>query len=115
MALGLAREIGDRRIEAWALNGLGETLCGLGQWAAAARHHRAALGLTEQVEDRCGRARSLAGLGRARQVAGDPEGARRYWQQALDVLGDLDIPEAAGLRARLSASVPSHGVASRPA
>ena len=101
MALGLAREIGDRRIEAWSLNGLGEALCGMGEWAAAARHHRAALGLTDQVEDRCGRARALAGLGRARQVAGDAEGARRYWRQALDVLGDLPVPEAAGLRQRL--------------
>jgi tetratricopeptide (TPR) repeat protein len=102
LALDIARELGDRRVEAIALDGLGSTLCGLGQWGAAGNHHEAALGRSVRLDDRYGRARALDGLGRACLGAGDGERAHRLWREALALLADLDVPEVARLRARLT-------------
>jgi tetratricopeptide (TPR) repeat protein len=43
----------------------------------------------------------LAGSGDARQAAGDLAGAARAWQQALQILHDLGLPENPPIRARL--------------
>ena len=43
----------------------------------------------------------LSHLGDAQQATGDLESARRAWQQALAILGDLDHPDAQQVRDKL--------------
>ncbi|HTI20938.1 MAG TPA: hypothetical protein VL652_08090, partial [Kutzneria sp.] len=91
-ALALARETGDRHTQAWAHNGLGESL------PDAVEHHTAALAVATEIGDRNQQARAHAGLGRAH--AGTDLG-RQHYQQALDLYTELGMPESEAIRTQL--------------
>ena len=44
---------------------------------------------------------ALGHLGDARHAAGDADGARAAWEEALTILDDLQQPEAGEIRAKL--------------
>ena len=54
-----------------------------------------------QIRDTNHEADVLLRLGDAHQAAGDPDAARRAWQQALAIIDDLHRPDAGQARARL--------------
>ncbi|MEU8819873.1 tetratricopeptide repeat protein [Actinoplanes sp. NPDC048796] len=100
-ALTIFRETGERRGESWALNGLGEAARTAGRAADALTYHTAAH--TTAADHRDQQARAHTGLGHAHQVLGNHAVAREYYQHALTLYTDLDLPEADQLRADLAA------------
>ncbi|MFG1996418.1 tetratricopeptide repeat protein [Actinoplanes sp. NPDC048988] len=100
-ALTIFRETGERRGESWALNGLGEAARTAGRAADALTYHTAAH--TTAADHRDQQARAHTGLGHAHQVLGNHAVAREYYQHALALYTDLDLPEADQLRADLAA------------
>ncbi len=101
-ALDLYREIGNSGGEAGALNSIGETLLATGQPGQARACHAAALSLARQTGDRQEQARAQNDLALACHATGLIEQARRHWQDALILLTDLGVPDAAEVRARLA-------------
>nr|WP_255426438.1 tetratricopeptide repeat protein [Pseudonocardia sp. C8] len=101
-ALARCRDIGELPGEAKALNNLGETRYAAGEPAGARHEHAAALTLATRIGDRYEQARAHDGVARCLRDAGDPEQARGHWREALDLYTDLEVPEAAGVRAELS-------------
>jgi hypothetical protein len=67
------------------------------------------------VGDRYGEAGTLTRLGDAHRAADDPAAARSGWQHALDLLTDLDHPDADAVRGELrELSTPSREAAAAP-
>jgi tetratricopeptide (TPR) repeat protein len=92
-ALHIATEIGDRNYQFEALHGLGNTHQATGHPVEALTHHRAAQELARELGQPTDQARALHGLAHAHNDLGQREQARKLWQQALDILTDLDIPQ----------------------
>jgi DNA-binding SARP family transcriptional activator/tetratricopeptide (TPR) repeat protein len=103
-ALAIFGQVGDRSGEAEALNSLGEALSGAGRPGPARTHHHDALTLARRIGARPEQARAHHGLGDAYEATGDRGRARRHWQQALTLYTELGAPEAAQVRAQLSAA-----------
>ncbi|MFC0432238.1 BTAD domain-containing putative transcriptional regulator [Kutzneria buriramensis] len=103
-----AAELG-RHAELVELEGQSETLLA---WLAfdvqdliAARDHaQRALAAHTNAGSRFGQARALHVLGSALDACSDSEQARSCWEQALDCLAGLDIPDTDELRRLLAAS-----------
>lgn len=94
-ALALARETHDRSLEAAALNGLGSTNRAAGVPLQVMDYHTKALEIASEIGDRFEQAQSHEGLARAHHGLGYLDEARRNWQQALAIYGELGAPEAA--------------------
>ncbi len=102
-ALAWFRASGDRSGEVVALNGAGETSLAAAQHRDAGQQHAAALDLAGQTGDRYEQARAHHGLARACHEAGRPEQAGPHWAQALAGFTRLGTPEAALVRAQITA------------
>jgi hypothetical protein len=74
-----------------------------GNPAPARAQHAAALALASQAGDRCEQARAHNGLARSHDAEGDPVQAGDHWRRALARYTDLGLPEAADVRAQLTA------------
>ncbi len=99
-ALSLAREIGDRRAQADALNALGRAAAGLGGHEQAASQYAAALDLARETGARYQEAEALIGLYAIHTKNGAADSA------AACAAGALAIAEATGdrrLRGRVQA------------
>jgi hypothetical protein len=57
--------------------------------------------LSAELGDLWGQAYCLIHVGDTHDLAGDVLGARETWQQALEMLGDLQHPDADRIRTRL--------------
>jgi tetratricopeptide (TPR) repeat protein len=90
----MSREIGDRDLEANALNGLGDFHLLTGNADKARAHHAAALRLASATDSSRQQARAHSGLARACQADGDPAQAWRHWQEALTRYAAIGAPEA---------------------
>jgi DNA-binding SARP family transcriptional activator len=101
-SLDLSREIGSEDGMAAALDSLGYAHQHLGRHAEAIQCYQQALDLHLEVSGNWGAAETLGHLGDARYAAGDVEGARADWEESLVILEDLNHPDAAQIRARLS-------------
>jgi tetratricopeptide (TPR) repeat protein len=101
--LAIAREIGNRYLEASALNGLGAALRLAGRPGEARADHDAALALARRIGDREQEARALDGTAHAHAATGRRDLAEPLWRAALAIYTDLGAPEAAEVRARLTA------------
>ena len=101
-SLDLSREIGSEDGMAAALDTLGYAHQHLGHHAEAVSCYQQALDLHLEVSGNWGAAETLGHLGDARHAAGDLAGARADWEESLLVLDDLDHPDAARIRAKLS-------------
>ena len=100
-ALAGYRELGDQGGEATALNRLGDVQLAAGQPGDALDQHAAALDLATECGSRLEQARASDGLGNAHHALGDADEAACHWRAALALYTDLEIPEAARVRARL--------------
>jgi DNA-binding SARP family transcriptional activator/tetratricopeptide (TPR) repeat protein len=101
-ALGLISEHGDRLYEAATLDSMGYALSHLRRHAEAIGCFRTSVRIYEELRARYYQAAVLVHLGDACQAAGEPAGARQAWRDALDILDDLQHPDAERARARLS-------------
>ncbi|MEU2616004.1 tetratricopeptide repeat protein [Micromonospora sp. NPDC007271] len=64
--------------------------------------YREALALYQRLGDRPNEATTLRYLGETQRASGDGEAARRSWQRSLEILTEIEHPEAARVRALLS-------------
>jgi tetratricopeptide (TPR) repeat protein len=99
-AMALAIAIGERRLQAHALNGQGRARC-FRRPAEALALHRAAYKFAVDIGERDCQARALDGMAVAHAAAGHEAQARRHWARALEIYGELDLPEAGEVRTRL--------------
>ena len=83
-ALRRARAVGDREVEASALNQLGWA-SGWVEGDAARRHHHQAISVAREIGDERILALSLNGLGFLEFQSGNPSEARRLLEESLDV------------------------------
>ncbi len=95
-ALALARSVGDRLAEGYAL-GTRAACVGLrGGLREAQQLAEAALAVMREIDHQWGAARTLLGLGELDRLRGDPDGARRRYLEALPILREIDSrPETA--------------------
>jgi tetratricopeptide (TPR) repeat protein len=113
-ALTLNTRYGSRHLEGDIWNSLGYTEYHAGDLGEAAACYERALSLFQTAGDRWGEADTLTNLGDIRRAAGQFLQAWEAWQQALAILGDLQHPGAAKVRAKL-ASMGRPEPAERPA
>jgi DNA-binding SARP family transcriptional activator/tetratricopeptide (TPR) repeat protein len=103
-ALALYQEVGDRDGEAAAWDSLGYAHQHLRHDADAIVCYRQALALRRDLGDRYWKATTLTHLGDIHHAMGDAGAARAAWADALDILTDLDHPQADAVRAKLEAA-----------
>jgi tetratricopeptide (TPR) repeat protein len=101
-ALFLYKEIGDSQGEASTWDTMGYAQHHLGHKARAMASFERALRLYEEGGERYLQTETLTHLGDTQLAAGDLDAARRSWQRALDILADLDHPDTAEVRMRLT-------------
>ena len=89
-ALDLYRELGDPRGQANTLDSIGYAYYRLGHLQMAIAYFEQSVTLQERG-DRHGQATHLTHLGDAHYATGDLRAARDAWQEALDILDDLDL------------------------
>jgi DNA-binding SARP family transcriptional activator/tetratricopeptide (TPR) repeat protein len=102
-AIRLHQHIDDPRGEATTWDTLARAHHRRGEHARAVVCYRRALTLYEGTGYRYEPAEILLGLGDAHQGTGDTEAARHAWRQALEILDDLNHPDADQARGRLGA------------
>lgn len=101
-ALTLLRGLDDRRGEAATLDSLGYAYHHLGDYPRAATCFRQAAVRLRALGERYPEASTLTHLGDSHQLAGRAGAARNAWRRALEILTDLDHPDADGIRAKLA-------------
>ncbi|GIE97601.1 BTAD domain-containing putative transcriptional regulator [Paractinoplanes rishiriensis] len=100
-ALEVYRGMGSRFGQAKTLDSLGYAYSHSGSHDAGMRSYREAVAVFREVGDRYNEADTLTRLGDAHLLAADPRGAGACWRDALDILTDLDHPNALEVRAKL--------------
>ena len=101
-ALRLLETYDDQRTRALTIHSMGYAHQRLGQRVEAARCYQDALLLYREQGDRYYEADTMAALGDIRAAAGDSMAALHMWRQALVILDDLQHPDAARLRRKLT-------------
>ena len=102
-ALEIFEEVGDTHGQAITWDSLGRAHRHLGELDSAARCYRRAVELHRADTSRPFRADSLVSLGDVQAALGDAAAAERSWRDGLEILEDMDHPDAAGVRERLAA------------
>ena len=100
-ALALHQELGDRAGQAHAWHSLGYAHHHHAHHTHAADCYQHALHQYRDLGARYEEAFVLTHLGDTHQAAGDPDAARAAWTHALDILTELDHPDAHTVRAKL--------------
>lgn len=103
LALELQRRIGARLYQADTLDSIGRACHRLGRYAEAAANLQAARALYREFGDRYNEADELVVLGDVRRDAGNVDGARTAWREALRIFEELGHADADLLRDRLGA------------
>jgi signal transduction histidine kinase/tetratricopeptide (TPR) repeat protein len=88
-AVALAKQIGERQMEADGLTVLGEASYRLGNHERVVECHEQALSLYREAGDRAGEANSLQLLGRVAYRAGQLAQVQDYYEQALEIYRNL--------------------------
>jgi tetratricopeptide (TPR) repeat protein len=101
-ALALLRQLGDRVGESYTWDSLGYAHHHLGHYGEAADCYLRALALNRDLGDRHDQADTLTRLGDTYLASGDPRAALAALREALDILTELDLPEAETVRAKIS-------------
>jgi DNA-binding SARP family transcriptional activator len=107
-----AREVSQQALDIYLTNGnrygqsftwdsIGYAEHHLGLYAEAIISYTRAIELHIELGQRVNEATTLGHLADTHLAAGDPELARRTWEQALTILDDLHHPDAADVRAKL--------------
>ena len=100
-ALDLLRQVAHPGAQSEVANDLAETYRAADRPAMAFHHHSEAVRLARQGTERRQEARGLDGLAQVYAASGEPDAAAEHWRQALAIYAELDLPEAATIRARL--------------
>ncbi|WP_344927414.1 ATP-binding protein [Saccharopolyspora gregorii] len=100
-AVALYRRVGEQWGEGFVLNNRGDACLTAGRFAEAAATFRKAAEHRRAIGHRHGAATSLRGLGTALSAAGDVDGARNAWQEALQAFEKCGAAEAEAVRADL--------------
>jgi DNA-binding SARP family transcriptional activator len=95
-------ELGNRHGTAHALDSLGSAYHCLGQNAQAITCYQQSLDAFRDYGDRLSQAETLTHLGDTHHATGNPQAAHRTWQAALNILSELDHPDASLVHAKLS-------------
>ncbi|MFE9454074.1 tetratricopeptide repeat protein [Streptomyces sp. NPDC006739] len=117
-ALPVLEELDDRERQAHAWDSIAYAHSHLGQHPQAVACYRLALDLCRDLGDRPLEADILNRFGDAHHAAHHPDAAHNAWQQALDILTELDQPYAHQIHDKLGLhrdrwEVPNRGRASR--
>ncbi|MBC6448110.1 tetratricopeptide repeat protein [Actinokineospora xionganensis] len=102
-ALAMIDETGMRLLEARALTEVAQSYLDASDTAAALEYADRAITVTARAGQRLAHARALHVRALVRQGEADMDGARSDWQKALTVFEELAVPDAAHVRALLSA------------
>jgi DNA-binding SARP family transcriptional activator len=108
-SLRLFCELEDRSGEALALNNLGRVYQKLGRYAEGLACQRDSLRLFRELGGRHGQAEALRDLGDALLANGQPCQARGAWQEALEIIQALNVPDADLIRCRLATGCDATG------
>lgn len=100
-ALDVLEEIGDRFGAADAWDSLGHAQHELGRYREAAESYARSHALWRELGHRYQEADLLTRLGETQAAAGDPGAAAASWHRALDMLDQLDHPDAEQVKARI--------------
>lgn len=100
-ALPVLEEFDDRERQAHAWDSIAYAHSCLGQHTQAVASYRLALDLCRGLGDRPLEADILNRFGDAHHAAHCPDAAHDAWQQALDILTELDQPYADQIRSKL--------------
>ncbi|HEY0807957.1 MAG TPA: tetratricopeptide repeat protein, partial [Pseudonocardiaceae bacterium] len=106
----LVRSSGLDRLSCNLENNIGLALAGLGRHAEALAHFDRSLATSRKLGFRMWIAATLEDRGVSLLALGDLAGAEESLREALDLLVELDLPNADGVRAKLAA-IPEHTVA----
>jgi DNA-binding SARP family transcriptional activator len=98
----LLHQLGNRLGEAASWNTLGSAHAGLDEHAEAVRCYQRAIGMFREAGERYEQAAALERLGESHLALDDPRGAADAWHGALEILTDLDHPNAEAVRTKLS-------------
>jgi DNA-binding SARP family transcriptional activator/tetratricopeptide (TPR) repeat protein len=101
-ALDMQMAIADRFGLVDTLDSIARAHASLARYDEAIACYRQARQLCREFDDRYDEAQILVHLGDTSLAADDPESAVAAWQDAVTIFDDLDLPEAANLRAKLS-------------
>jgi len=101
-ALDMQMAIADRFGLVDTLDSIARAHASLARYDEAVACYRQARQLCREFDDRYDEAQILVHLGDTSLAADDPESAVAAWQDAVTIFDDLDLPEAANLRAKLS-------------
>ena len=101
-AIAVHQEIGDRDGAAYAWDSLGYAHDQLAHHAEAIACYQKALDMDRGSGNFRFQATVLDHLGDTHAAAGEPESARDRWQQAADILEDMQHPDAEQIRAKLA-------------
>jgi tetratricopeptide (TPR) repeat protein len=96
-ALAVARDIGDVRLESFALCNLGLVALAQQQWAAARTHFEAALDLARRVQERSAEGQFLGYLGLLHARQREFESARRRLEEGATLLREVADRPSLGL------------------
>ena len=100
-ALDLNAEVRDLNLEGSVWDSLGYVEHRMGNLREATSCYQRAAGIARESGDRRNEGARFARLGDAYRDAGDLRNARDAWQQALDILDDLQRPDAGKVRLKL--------------
>lgn len=100
-ALHLARELGNRSVQAASLDSLGYAHHHLGDHATALIRYQEALDLCRSGGERYNEAGVLTHIGDIHHAAGRIDAAHQAWRQALSILDELGHPDADKVRETL--------------
>jgi tetratricopeptide (TPR) repeat protein len=100
-AAALAKDIGDLCLHAFAVCGIADAYRGSGSYFAALEHYGKAGSLAGEIESPYLKAKALYGMAETVLRTRGHEAARIYWREALDIFGQLGVPEAATVELRL--------------
>jgi DNA-binding SARP family transcriptional activator/tetratricopeptide (TPR) repeat protein len=101
-ALDMQTEIADRFGLVDTLDSIARAYASLARYGEATACYQQARQLCREIDDPYDEAQILVHLGDTSLLAGDPESAATAWQDAVTIFDELDLPEAADLRAKLS-------------
>jgi DNA-binding SARP family transcriptional activator/Tfp pilus assembly protein PilF len=101
-ALDMQMEIADRFGLVDTLDSIARAHASLARYDEATACYRQARQLCREFDDRYDEAQILVHLGDTSLAADDPDSAAAAWRDAVTIFDDLDLPEAANLRAKLS-------------
>jgi ADP-ribosyl-[dinitrogen reductase] hydrolase len=98
IALALARDIGDRRMEGAQLGSLGNAYFALGEVAKATGLLEEALAITREIGDREGEGKHLSNLGFIYRLEGHIDQAIRFSEEAIDIFSEIGYRRGKGSR-----------------